>query len=103
VANAEAAVAAAEAADTAAQNALTAANSDSYITPEEVAALQAASNAATQAKADAQAAVDLVPNGSDKDGFETRLDALNNITVPTATVATGYDQLVANAEAAVAA
>src|SRR5699024_5688752 len=85
VADAEAAVAEAEAADQAAQDALDAANEDDYITPEEVEALQKAHDDAKAAKEAAEEAVAKVPAGSDKDGFEERLEALDNIEVPEAT------------------
>src|SRR5699024_8189653 len=102
VADAEAAVAEAEAADQAAKDALEAANEDDYITPEEVEALQKAHDDAKAAKEAAEEAVAKVPAGSDKDGFEERLEALDNIEVPEATDAEGYAELVADAEAAVA-
>src|SRR5699024_9365988 len=73
-----------------------------YITREEVEALQKAHDDAKAAKEAAEAAVAKVPAGSDKDGFEERLEALDNIEVPEATDAEGYAELVADAEAAVA-
>src|SRR5699024_12422352 len=73
-----------------------------YITPEEVEALQKAHDDAKAAKEAAEEAVAKVPAGSDKDGFEERLEALDNIEVPEATDAEGYAELVADAEAAVA-
>src|SRR5699024_12303366 len=73
-----------------------------YITPEEVEALQKAHDDAKAAKEAAEEAVAKVPAGSDKDGFEERLEALDNIEVPEATDAEDYAELVADAEAAVA-
>ncbi|MFV5427569.1 cadherin-like domain-containing protein, partial [Acinetobacter towneri] len=79
---AEAAVSAAEAAVQAAQDALTAANNDAFITPEEVADLQAKYQAAEDALGAAQNAVNALPASDAKDGFQGRIDALENITVP---------------------
>src|SRR5699024_11604710 len=73
-----------------------------YITREEVEALQKAHDDAKAAKEAAEEAVAKVPAGSDKDGSEERLEALDNIEVPDATDAEGYAELVADAEAAVA-
>uniref|UniRef100_UPI000ACECE2F GA-like domain-containing protein n=1 Tax=Acinetobacter towneri TaxID=202956 RepID=UPI000ACECE2F len=81
-ADAEAAVSAAEAAVQAAQVALTAANNDAFITPAEVADLQAKYQVAEDALGAAHNAVNVLPASDAKDGFQDRIDALENITVP---------------------
>src|SRR5690554_1714387 len=101
VTDAEAAVSAAELAVQDAQNALDAANDDGFITPEEVADLQAKYQAAEDALGAAQDAVNALPASDAKDGFQGRIDALENITVPS--VSENYDDAVADAEAAVSA
>ncbi|MEX5381230.1 GA-like domain-containing protein, partial [Acinetobacter towneri] len=88
-ADAEAAVSAAEAAVQAAQVALTAANNDAFITPAEVADLQAKYQAAEDALGAAHNAVNVLPASDAKDGFQERLEALENITVPS--VSESYD------------
>src|SRR5690554_794323 len=99
--DAEAAVSAAEQAVQDAQDALTAANNDAFITPEEVADLQAKYQAAEDALGAAQAAVDALPASDAKNDFQDRINALDNITVPE--VSDNFDQGVADAEAAVSA
>src|SRR5690554_5093779 len=101
VADAEAAVSAAEQAVQDAQDALTAANNDAFITPEEVAELQAKHDAAEDALGAAQDAVDALPASDAKNDFQDRIDALDNITVPE--VSDNFDQAVTDAEAAVSA
>ncbi|OTG80460.1 hypothetical protein B9T33_08495 [Acinetobacter sp. ANC 5054] len=78
-------VAAAEAAYTAAEQALADALSDEAITQDEVNALTAARDAAQTAKADAQAAVDGIAADYPVQaaGFQDRLDALTDISIPT--------------------
>src|SRR5690554_1279327 len=101
VADAEAAVSAAEQAVQDAQDALTAANNDAFITPEEVADLQAKYQAAEDALGAAQAAVDALPAKNGRAECRDRINALDNITVPE--VSDNFDQGVADAEAAVSA
>ncbi|MEK5764905.1 GA-like domain-containing protein, partial [Acinetobacter junii] len=65
-------------------DALEVAESNNLITPTEQAALEDALEAAQQAKADAQAAVNALPAEVQEaiDGFQDRLDALTDITIP---------------------
>ncbi|WP_411684057.1 GA-like domain-containing protein [Acinetobacter indicus] len=77
-------VTAAEAAYTAAEQALADALSDEAVTQDEVDALTAARDAAQEAKADAQAAVDgiVADYPVQAAGFQDRLDALTDIEIP---------------------
>ncbi|MEK5768336.1 GA-like domain-containing protein, partial [Acinetobacter schindleri] len=77
-------VVAAEQAYQNAVDALEVAESNNLITPTEQAALEDALEAAQQAKADAQAAVNALPAEVQEaiDGFQDRLDALTDITIP---------------------
>src|SRR5690606_15020474 len=77
-------VAAAEQAYRDAADALEAAVDDDLITPTEQAALEGALEAAQKAKTDAQSAVNALPAEAQEaiDGFQDRLDALTDITIP---------------------
>ena len=103
------AVEAAEAAYAEAEQALADAESDGLITPTELAELTQARDDALTAKEDAQAKVDALPEGADKDALDARLDDLVDITLPTVNdenedgVADEYEQVLADAEAAVEA
>ncbi|WP_035271169.1 GA-like domain-containing protein, partial [Acinetobacter sp. Ver3] len=77
------AVEAAEAAYAEAEQALADAESDGLITPTELAELTQARDDALAAKEDAQAKVDALPEGADKDALDARLDDLVDITLPT--------------------
>ncbi|WP_035271155.1 GA-like domain-containing protein, partial [Acinetobacter sp. Ver3] len=76
------AVEAAEAAYAEAEQALADAESDGLITPTELAELTQARDDAFTAKEDAQAKVDALPEGADKDALDARLDDLVDITLP---------------------
>ncbi len=82
-------VTAAEAAYTAAEQALADALSDEAVTQDEVDALTAARDAAQEAKADAQAAVDgiVADYPVQAAGFQDRLDALTDIVIPPVKIA----------------
>ncbi|MEX5441056.1 BapA/Bap/LapF family large adhesin [Acinetobacter indicus] len=82
-------VTAAEAAYTAAEQALADALSDEAVTQDEVDALTAARDAAQEAKADAQAAVDgiVADYPVQAAGFQDRLDALIDIEIPPVKIA----------------
>nr|WP_286410310.1 Ig-like domain-containing protein [Acinetobacter indicus] len=82
-------VTAAEAAYTAAEQALADALSDEAVTQDEVDALTAARDAAQEAKADAQAAVDgiVADYPVQAAGFQDRLDALIDIVIPPVKIA----------------
>ncbi|SEL99314.1 GA-like domain-containing protein, partial [Acinetobacter sp. DSM 11652] len=103
------AVEAAEAAYAEAEQALADAESDGLITPTELTELTQARDDALAAKEDAQAKVDALPEGADKDALDARLDDLVDITLPTVNdenedgIADEYEQVLADAEAAVEA
>lgn len=61
------------------------AEEDGIITPAEIAAIEEANQALTDAMAHAQAAVDHVPAGEERTGLQTRLDALSPVDVPAVT------------------
>ncbi|UUS64497.1 Ig-like domain-containing protein [Acinetobacter sp. YH12068_T] len=102
-------VEAAEDAYQAAEDALTDANADGLITPEEKAALEDALKNAQDAKDVAQNAVDALPDSTDKDALQDRIDALTDIEIPAVTDTDGngiddaVDAQIADAEAAVKA
>lgn len=68
------------------------AEEDGIITPAEVAAIEEANQALTDAMAHAQAAVDHVPAGEERTGLQTRLDALSPVDVPAVTDADSVEK-----------
>uniref|UniRef100_UPI0013150754 GA-like domain-containing protein n=2 Tax=Acinetobacter indicus TaxID=756892 RepID=UPI0013150754 len=106
---AEALVTDAENAHQAAEDVIAGAQEDGLITPAEQQAIQDAVDAATEAEQTAQDAVTALPESTDKDGLQDRLDALTDLEVPAVNDQDGNgiddatDSLIADAEAAVAA
>ncbi|HCL0977529.1 TPA: hypothetical protein N1273_005042, partial [Salmonella enterica] len=106
---AEALVTDAENAHQAAEDVIAGAQEDGLISPAEQQAIQDAVDAATEAEQTAQDAVTALPESTDKDGLQDRLDALTDLEVPAVNDQDGNgiddatDSLIADAEAAVAA
>ncbi|MUG33317.1 GA-like domain-containing protein, partial [Psychrobacter sanguinis] len=78
-------IAKAEAAEAKAEGLLAAANEDGLITPEEEAAIVAANAEVVEAKQAAQTAVTDLPAGNQKDGFQARVNEVNEVAVPAVT------------------
>ncbi|WP_374855382.1 BapA/Bap/LapF family large adhesin [Acinetobacter indicus] len=106
---AEALVTDAENAHQAAEDVIAGAQEDGLITPAEQQAIQDAVDAATEAEQMAQDAVTALPESTDKDGLQDRLDNLTDIVIPAVTDTDGngiddtVDAQIADAEAAVKA
>src|SRR5690606_30366723 len=111
---AEALVTDAENAHQAAEDVIAGAQEDGLITPAEQQAIQDAVDAATEAEQTAQDAVTALPESTDKDGLQDRIDALTDIVIPAvndsndngtpdADELAAVEELVAAAEAAYAA
>ncbi|NHC05130.1 hypothetical protein G9F31_15505, partial [Acinetobacter sp. 187] len=102
-------VEAAEQAHQAAEDVIADAQTDGLITPAGQQAIQDAVDAANKAEKTAQDAVNVLPDNTDKDGLQDRLDDLIDLVVPAVNDQDGngiddvVDSLVADVEAAVGA